>query len=79
MIELHPRSPLDRLGARELETIRHFANGASYKEVARRMNLAPATVRHHLRSAYRKLGVHDKAQMSLLIATMAGTSDFSEG
>ncbi|MGN6306565.1 MAG: response regulator transcription factor, partial [Mesorhizobium sp.] len=79
VLELHPRSPLDRLGARELETIRHFANGASYKEVARRMNLAPATVRHHLRSAYRKLGVHDKAQMSLLIATMAGTSDFSEG
>jgi len=78
VIELQPRSPLDRLGARELETIQHFANGASYKEVARRMNLAPATVRHHLRSAYRKLGVHDKAQMSRLIATMAGAPETSE-
>lgn len=78
VLELHSRSPLDRLGAREFETIQHFANGASYKEVARRMNLAPATVRHHLRSAYRKLGVHDKAQMSRLIATIAGASKFSE-
>lgn len=72
VLELRPRSLADRLGARELETIRHFANGASYKEVARCMNISPATVRHHLRSAYRKLGVHDKAQMSRLVGGMAG-------
>jgi DNA-binding CsgD family transcriptional regulator len=68
VLELSPRSLVDRLGSRELETIQHFANGASYKEVARRMNISPATVRHHLRSAYKKLGVHDKTQMSRLIA-----------
>ena len=68
VLELRPRSLVDRLGSRELETIQHFANGASYKEVARRMNISPATVRHHLRSAYKKLGVHDKTQMSRLIA-----------
>ena len=67
VLELRPRSLVDRLGSRELETIQHFANGASYKEVARRMNISPATVRHHLRSAYKKLGVHDKTQMSRLI------------
>ncbi|MBX9456805.1 MAG: helix-turn-helix transcriptional regulator [Rhizobium sp.] len=67
VLELRPRSLVDRLGSRELETIQHFANGASYKEVARRMNISPATVRHHLRSAYKKLGVHDKTQMALLI------------
>ena len=68
VLELRARSLVDRLGSRELETIQHFANGASYKEVARRMNISPATVRHHLRSAYKKLGVHDKTQMSRLIA-----------
>ena len=68
VLELRPRSLVDRLASRELETIQHFANGASYKEVARRMNISPATVRHHLRSAYKKLGVHDKTQMSRLIA-----------
>ncbi len=68
LLELRPRSLADRLASRELETIQHFANGASYKEVARRMNISPATVRHHLRSAYKKLGVHDKMQMSRLIA-----------
>lgn len=73
VLELRPRSLVDRLGSRELETIQHFANGASYKEVARRMNISPATVRHHLRSAYKKLGVHDKAQMSRLIAGLAST------
>lgn len=70
VLEIRPRSLVDRLGSRELETIQHFANGASYKEVARRMNISPATVRHHLRSAYKKLGVHDKAQMSRLIGGM---------
>lgn len=72
VLELRPRSLVDRLGSRELETIQHFANGASYKDVARRMNISPATVRHHLRSAYKKLGVHDKTQMSRLIAGVAG-------
>lgn len=67
VLELRTRSLVERLGARELETIQHFANGASYKEVARRMNISPATVRHHLRSAYKKLGVHDKGQISRLI------------
>lgn len=67
VIQLRARSLMERLGAPELETIQHFANGASYKEVARRMNISPATVRHHLRAAYKKLGVHDKAQISRLI------------
>jgi DNA-binding CsgD family transcriptional regulator len=74
VLELRSRSLVDRLGTRELETIQHFANGASYKEVARRMNISPATVRHHLRSAYKKLGVHDKAQMSRLIVGISGQS-----
>ncbi|TXH82468.1 MAG: LuxR family transcriptional regulator [Rhizobium sp.] len=70
ILELRRRSLADRLASRELETIQHFANGVSYKEVARRMNISPATVRHHLRSAYKKLGVHDKTQMSHLISGM---------
>jgi DNA-binding CsgD family transcriptional regulator len=74
VLEVRPRSLVDRLGSRELETIQHFANGASYKEVARRMNISPATVRHHLRSAYKKLGVHDKTQMSRLIAGIESPS-----
>lgn len=27
------------------------------------MEIAPATVRHYLRCAYRKLGMHDKSQI----------------
>lgn len=65
------RSPADPLAARELETITHFANGASYKDAARRTNIPPATVRRHLRSAYKKLNVHDKAQMSPLLTEIA--------
>jgi DNA-binding CsgD family transcriptional regulator len=71
IVEMRHRSPADLLAERELETITHFANGASYKEVARRMNISPATVRHHLRSAYKKLNVHDKAQMSRLLTEIA--------
>ncbi|MFM9735875.1 hypothetical protein ACKI17_49175, partial [Streptomyces niveiscabiei] len=43
VLELRSRSLIERLGARELETIQHFANGVSCKEVARRMNISPST------------------------------------
>jgi DNA-binding CsgD family transcriptional regulator len=65
-ITAQPRSPLDDLTSREQSVACHFGQGLSHKEVARRLGIAPATVRHYLRSIYRKLDIHDKSGISRL-------------
>jgi len=45
------------LSARELEVLKLVAEGLTDSQVAQRLYLSPRTVGHHLRSAYRKLGV----------------------
>ena len=67
VVTLRERSALDALGRREREVAMAFASGDSYKEVARRLDIAPATVRHHLRNIYEKLGISDKAALAQLV------------
>lgn len=67
LVEARPRSLLDRLSPQELTTVRNFGEGISYKEVARRMGISPTTVRHYLRCAYKKLGMHDKGQIANVV------------
>jgi DNA-binding CsgD family transcriptional regulator len=45
-----------------------FARGSSYKEVARDLGLAPATVRHHLRQVYAKLHIQDKGAIAWMLS-----------
>lgn len=40
-----------------------YAQGHSYKEIARLLKLSPATVRSYLRNAYLHLGVHNKIEL----------------
>ena len=56
-----------RLSPRELTVAQLFGSGASYKEIARRVALAPATVRNVVQNAYRKLGINNKAQLARLM------------
>ena len=63
LFEMSMRSRWDSLSRRERDVALAYASGASYKEVARSLALAPATVRHHLRAAYRKLQVSSKAAL----------------
>jgi len=60
-------SALAVLSRREAEVARLFGEGHSYKMVARRLDSSPATVRHHLRQVYAKLGVTSKVQMARLV------------
>lgn len=61
LVEVSPHSPLDRLSQREREVALRYAAGGTYKEVAQGLGMAPATVRHHLRTVYEKAGVTNKA------------------
>lgn len=72
LIELGPRSPLDNLTPRERDIAAAFAAGDSYKEIARNQGIAPATVRHHLRSIYAKLNVSNKVQIARLVRSGGG-------
>lgn len=67
LVSLAKRSPGDLLSPRERTVAEGFASGESYKELARRLGLSPATVRHHLRAIYEKLGVADKAALATLL------------
>jgi DNA-binding CsgD family transcriptional regulator len=68
LVTIAERTPSDTLSPRERVIAERFAGGESYKEVARHLGASPATVRHHLRVVYRKLGVGDKGALSSIIA-----------
>ncbi len=53
----------EALSRREAEVAAAYAAGRSYKAIARELELSPATVRSHLLSIFRKLGVHNKIEL----------------
>jgi DNA-binding CsgD family transcriptional regulator len=53
------------LTAREREVCRLVAAGATNREAAAMLFLSPRTVEHHLRLAYRKLGVRSRSELVL--------------
>lgn len=67
LVTLRPREARDVLTPKECEVAEAFSAGRSYKEVAQLLRLSPATVRHHLRAAYFKLGVSDKAALARML------------
>ena len=52
-----------RLPPRERSVAMLYAQGHSYKEIARLLGLSPATVRTYLRSVYVQLGVRNKIEL----------------
>jgi len=64
LLRAGPPAASDLLAPRELAAARLFGTGLSHKEVAKRLGIAPTTVRHHLRQAYAKLGVSDKGALA---------------
>lgn len=52
------------LSGREQEVASSYAGGQSYKEIARSLDISPATVRTHLRTVFRKLGVTSRTELT---------------
>jgi DNA-binding NarL/FixJ family response regulator len=50
----------DDLTEREIELLRLFARGLSYKETARELDISPLTVGNYVKSIYRKLAVNSR-------------------
>ncbi|WP_127657712.1 LuxR C-terminal-related transcriptional regulator [Alexandriicola marinus] len=54
----------ERLSRREAEIATAYAGGATYRQIAERLGIAPTTVRAHIYAVYRKLGVGSKIALS---------------
>lgn len=69
---------LEGLSRREIEVLMLAARGADSVEIADELTLSPATVKTHLRNAYKKLGARNRAH-AVAIALQRGYLDPSEG
>ena len=61
-------SLIDQLSLRQRDIAIRYAQGLTHKQIATELSIAPATVRNHIATIYRHLGVSNKAD---LIKTMA--------
>lgn len=62
------------LTAREWEVVEMLLRAATTSEIADRLGVAPVTVRRHLGSVERKLGVSTRAEVVALLTAEAGTA-----
>lgn len=58
---------LETLSQRERQVAEAVARGSTNKEIARVMGITERTVKAHLTSAFEKLGVRDRMQLSLFV------------
>ena len=59
--------PLDRLTERQRDVAELVAGGLSNEEIAGRLFLSPATVKSHLATVMRRLDVHTRTQLAILV------------
>lgn len=55
-------SLIEPLTARELEILRYMADGGGFRDIARRLHLAPTTVKWYSQQIYSKLGIDHAGQ-----------------
>ncbi len=61
-----PARPGSDLSARELEVLALIVEGLNNDEIAERLVISPATVRHHVSACLQKLGAANRAQAAVL-------------
>lgn len=56
----------EKLTVRELDVLRGLCNGKSNKEIARDFGIQEPTVKLHLKTLYRKIGVNNRTQAAMI-------------
>jgi DNA-binding NarL/FixJ family response regulator len=72
------RLDIDSLTSRELEVISMIGEGLKNKNIAERLFISEATVRHHLSSIYGKIGVEDRLNL-IIFAYKRGLIKLPDG
>lgn len=67
LMQARYRDQSDQLSSREKSVAKLMNEGMTYKMIARQLDIAPNTVRHHIRSMYQKLNIHNKTELIRLI------------
>jgi TolB-like protein/Flp pilus assembly protein TadD len=70
-----PETAREGLSAREREIADAYSAGESYSQIAERLCIAPSTVRTHLNTVYRKLGVSSKLALHKTLAAEGGEAE----
>jgi DNA-binding NarL/FixJ family response regulator len=74
-----PAAAIEKLlTPREAEIARFVADGSSNKQIARKAGIAEATVKIHLHSAYKKLGIANRAGLAVMVSSGARAQDHDE-
>ena len=60
------------LTAREVEVMERFSQGNSLRKVAETMFISTSTAQSHVKSVYRKLGIHSKQELIDLVSDRMG-------
>lgn len=66
-VHIWPAGPLDALTARERDVVYAVAHGLSFKQVARKLGIAPSTVANHLYRVYEKLHISGRTELARLV------------
>ena len=67
------------LSAREIEIVQCIATGDSNKVIARRLDIAEATVKAHVKAVLSKLGANNRTQLALWATTQEGSPASNSG
>jgi DNA-binding NarL/FixJ family response regulator len=76
-LDTHERSPLASLSPRELQVLRHVAEGKTSKDIAVLLDLGLQTVRSYRKTMMKKLGVNNVAGLTQL-ALAAGLTQWEK-
>ncbi|MBC7634870.1 MAG: helix-turn-helix transcriptional regulator [Acetobacteraceae bacterium] len=68
LLLIRERVVADDLRPRELAVAQLCAGGASYRDIAESLGIAPATARNHIAAVHRRLGVSRNSEISALLA-----------
>lgn len=53
---------MKKLTERQVDVLRHAADGLTNQEIADRIGIGPESVKSHLYEAYKRLGAHNRMQ-----------------
>lgn len=68
LVHVRRSVPADQLTAREREIAELFSQGETHRELGKRLEVSPNTVRRHLFNIYEKLGISSKVELQKMIS-----------
>lgn len=68
LLQVRQRAAADEVRPREREVAELCASGASYREIAQALDIAPSTARNHIAAVHRRLGVGRNSAIAALLS-----------